>query len=166
MPWKPARRRRSIEYYHAAFDHYFVTNIADEIAKLDNGTFVGWARTGESFNVYATAQPGSAAVCRFFSTAFSPKSSHFYTPDVAECGAVKQNPDWQFEAAVFAVLPPDAQGTCPAATTAVYRMYNNGQGAAPNHRYTTSFATRAAMLANGWIPEGYGELGVIMCSPA
>jgi hypothetical protein len=163
---EPGTTTPVIEYYHAAFDHYFVTNIADEITKLDNGTFAGWVRTGASFNAYATAQPGSADVCRFFGTAFSPKSSHFYTPDVSECAAVKQNPDWQFEAAVFAVLPPDAQGTCPAATTAVYRMYNNGQGAAPNHRYTTSFATRAAMLANGWIPEGYGELGVIMCSPA
>ena len=155
-----------IEYYHAAFDHYFVTNIPGEIAKLDNGTFVGWTRTGESFNAYATAQPGSADVCRFFSTAFAPKSSHFYTPDVSECGAVKQNPNWQFEDVVFAVLPPDAQGTCPAGTTAVYRMYNSGQGAAPNHRYTTSFPTRAAMLAKGWIPEGRGVLGVVMCSPA
>ena len=155
-----------VEYYHAAFDHYFVTSIADEIAKLDNGTFVGWARTGESFNAYAAAQPGSADVCRFFSTAFAPKSSHFYTPDVSECGTVRQNPDWQFEAVVFAVLPPDAQGTCPAGTAAVYRLYNDGQGAAPNHRYTTSFATRATMLAKGWIPEGYGALGVIMCAPA
>jgi hypothetical protein len=28
---------------HAGFDHYFVTYIPDEITKLDNGTFVGWA---------------------------------------------------------------------------------------------------------------------------
>jgi len=39
-----------VEYYHAAFDHYFITSIADEITKLDNGTIVGWARTGQSFN--------------------------------------------------------------------------------------------------------------------
>ena len=85
---------------------------------------------------------------------------------MAECGAVKQNPDWQSEAVVFAVRPPDAQGACPAGTTAVYRMYSNGQGAAPNHRCTTSFPTRAAMLAKGRVPEGCGALGVIMCSPA
>ncbi len=48
----------------------------------------------------------------------------------------------------------------------VYRLYNNGQGAAPNHRYTTSLATRTTMLDKGWIPEGSGNLGVIMCSPA
>ncbi len=156
----------AVEYYHAGFDHYFVTAIAAEIAKLDNGTFAGWARTGESFDVYANAQPGAADVCRFFSTAFAPKSSHFYTPDVAECAKVKQNPDWQFEAVVFAVLPPDGGGSCPSGAAPVYRLYNNGQGAAPNHRYTKSLATRTQMLAKGWIPEGYGTLGVVMCSPS
>jgi hypothetical protein len=155
----------AIEYYHAVFDHYFVTDIADEIAKLDNGTFVGWARTGQSFNVYSDAPAGSVPVCRFFSTSFSPKSSHFYTPDAAECASVKANPNWQFEAEVFNVAPADTGGDCPGGTLPVYRMYNNGQGAAPNHRYTTSLATRATMLAKGWIPEGYGTLGVIMCSP-
>jgi hypothetical protein len=47
----------------------------------------------------------------------------------------------------------------------VYRLYNNGQDGAPNHRYTTSLATRANMLNSGWISEGYGNFGVIMCSP-
>jgi hypothetical protein len=47
----------------------------------------------------------------------------------------------------------------------VYRLYNDGQGGAPNHRYTTDFAVRAQMIAHGWVPEGYGDLGVIMCSP-
>jgi hypothetical protein len=47
----------------------------------------------------------------------------------------------------------------------IYRLYNNGPGGAPNHRYTTSDAIRAQMIAQGWIPEGYGPLGVIMCSP-
>ncbi|MEO8507938.1 MAG: M36 family metallopeptidase, partial [Betaproteobacteria bacterium] len=154
-----------IEYYHAAFDHYFVTNIADEIAKLDNGTFVGWTRTGESFNVYAGAGADNADVCRFFSTAFTPKSSHFYTANAGECATVRQNPNWQFEGAVFAVPTPDAQGACAAGTQPVYRLYNNGQGAAPNHRYTTSLATRTQMLAKGWIAEGNGTLGVSMCAP-
>jgi len=47
----------------------------------------------------------------------------------------------------------------------LYRLYNDGQGGAPNHRYTTQAATRSAMLANGWIAEGVGELGVIGCVP-
>ncbi len=164
---KPAggTRRPVIEYYHAAFDHYFVTDIPDEITKLDNGTFVGWARTGESFAAYTSAPTGSASVCRFFSKTFSPKSSHFYTPDVNECGVVKASADWEFEGAVFGVLAPGPVGNCPEGSNPVYRLYNNGQGAAPNHRYTTNLATRTAMLAKGWIAEGYGDLGVIMCSP-
>jgi hypothetical protein len=70
----------AIEYYHAQFDHYFVTRNTEEITKLDNGTFVGWMRTGLSFNVYPSETGSAASVCRFFSTSFDPKSSHFYTP--------------------------------------------------------------------------------------
>ena len=58
-----------------------------------------------------------------------------------------------------------ADGSCPDNTLAVYRLYNNGQGGAPNHRYTTDVTIRMQMIAQGWIPEGYGPLGVIMCSP-
>ena len=161
----PGVKVLAIEYYHAVFDHYFITSIADEITKLDNGTFVGWARTGASFNVYSDAPPGTFPVCRFFSTSFAPKSSHFYTPSAAECATVKANPNWQFEGNVFTVPTPDAAGLCAAGTVPVYRLYNNGQGAAPNHRYTTSLATRSTMIAAQWIPEGAGELGVVMCSP-
>ena len=66
---------------------------------------------------------------------------------------------------MFGLLSPGPAGDCPAGSVSIYRLYNNGQGAAPNHRYTTSEATRTQMMALGWIPEGYGELGVIMCSP-
>lgn len=156
----------AIEYHHAGFDHYFVTFIPDEIAKLDNGTFAGWLRTGESIKVVPAAAYGVIDVCRFFSTAFAPKSSHFYTPDASECAKVKANPDWQFEAVAFYMAKADASGNCSAFTVPVYRVYNNGQGAAPNHRYTTSLAVRSQMLAKGWIPEGYGPVGVIMCSPS
>ena len=131
----------AIEFYHQGFDHYFVTSAADEIAKLDNGTIAGWVRTGERFHVYTDNPAGSADVCRFFSTTFDPKSSHFYTLDPNECGHVRVNPNWQLEALrVFALLAPGPQGDCPAGSMPVYRLYNNGQGGAPNHRYTTSLA--------------------------
>ncbi len=154
----------AIEYHHAAFDHYFVTSLPEEIVKLDNGTFQGWARTGESFAVYSDAPPGALPVCRFFSTAFGDKSSHFYAPSAAECTIVKFDPSWQIESeSVFTMPPPDDAGNC-AAGMPVYRLYNDGQGDAPNHRYTTSLATRATMLAQGWIAEGSG-VGVVMCTP-
>lgn len=156
----------AIEYRHAEWDHYFVTANPDEIAKLDTGVFAGWARTGESFRVRPLDTAGAANVCRFFSVSFAPKSSHFYTPDAAECAKVKANPDWQFEAEVFAFALPEATGGCAAGTLPLYRLYNDGQGEAPNHRYTTSLATRAEMVARGWISEGTGDLGVIGCVPA
>jgi hypothetical protein len=47
----------------------------------------------------------------------------------------------------------------------VYRLYNDGQGGAPAHRFTTNLAVRAQMLAQGWLLEGYGAGGAIMCAP-
>lgn len=70
---------------------------------------------------------------------------------------------WAYEGDVFHVPLPDATGNCPAATVPVYRLYNNGRGGAPNHRFTTSDATRLEMLAQGFVAEG---VGVGFCSPA
>lgn len=155
----------AVEYYHAAWDHYFVTSIAAEISKLDDGTFVGWKRTGYRFNVYAAGTATTASVCRFFSTAFNPRSSHFYTPISSECGTVKSNPSWSFEGEVLGVLLPSSSGACAGTSQPLYRLYNNGAGAAPNHRYTTELAVRASMITIGWVAEGYGADGVIACVP-
>ena len=141
-----------------------------EITKLDDGTIAGWARTGEQFNAYPRTEVdgGLTSVCRFFSTAFAPKSSHFYAPLGVECNAVKQNPNWSFEGETFIVEVPDdgGYGFCPPGTAPVYRLYNNGQGGAPNHRYTTRLAVRSQMLAIGYVAEGKGPLGIVMCAPS
>lgn len=71
---------------------------------------------------------------------------------------------WQLEGPVFSTLMPAIDGTCPPGSTPIYRMYNNGMGGAPNHRFTTDINVRAQMLAAGWIPEGQG-IGVGFCSP-
>lgn len=155
-----------VEYYHAAFNHYFITNIADEIAKLDNGTFAGWTRTGRSFLAYTSTNGSATPVCRFFTVAFPPKSSHFYSAISAECAGLRSNPDWQYEAEAFWVQAANpATGNCPPGSTAVYRLYNNGQSGAPNHRYTIDPAVRADMMSKGWIPEGFGPEGVGFCAP-
>ena len=153
-----------IEYRHAEWDHYFITALPEEIRKLDDGTFVGWARTGQAFDVFVSGTPGTAEVCRFLSTSFAPKSSHFYTPSASECELVKKNPDWQFEGAVLNVTPVGGDGACPAGTQQLFRVYNDGQGGVPNHRYTTDHDTFLVMQQLGWKPEGYGE-GVIACVP-
>jgi hypothetical protein len=160
----PSPTMSAVEYYDAELGHYFVTAIADEITKLDNQTIAGWLRTGESFDVFAPGG-GNVPVCRFFSASFAPKSSHFYTPLAGECDIVRQNADWQYEGMVFEVRLPDTDGSCPAPLVPLFRLYNNGQGGAPNHRYTTSPAVRAEMMGRGWTSEGMGGLGVIACVP-
>ena len=156
----------AVEYYHAEFDHYFITAFPGEIDALDGGIFSGWARTGSAFGVFPLGRSGTSSVCRFFSTSFAPKSSHFYTPLADECAWVRTtNRDWQFEGTVFALKLPDAAGNCAADAAPLYRLYNNGRSGAPNHRYTTQLATRSDMVARGYAPEGFGPLGVIGCVP-
>jgi hypothetical protein len=154
----------AIEYFHARFGHYFVTSITDEIAKLDAGVFEGWARTGQAFKVDTQPAPGRVAVCRFFTTAFPPTSSHFYGPRGLGCEGALANADWLYEGDVFYAALPDASGGCPGSMVPVYRLYNNGQGGAPNHRFTTDIGVRSRMLADGYIAEGSG-IGVGMCVP-
>jgi hypothetical protein len=76
---------------------------------------------------------------------------------------LRNGSDWQFEGDVFHVALPDALGTCAAGTVPVFRLYNRVLSGAPNHRFTTDPAIRAAMIAQGWQPEGAG-LGVTMCA--
>lgn len=147
------------EYYHAGFGHYFVTGSADEAAAIDSGAIKGWIRTGQTYSVYPQSGAGLSPVCRFFTITFAPKSSHFYTPNVAECTTVKTNLDWQFEGNAFYVNEP-AGGTCPTGMAPLYRIYNNGHSGAPNHRYTTCSTIRDNMILRGWVSEG-----VAMCVP-
>ena len=157
---------KAVEYYHAAFDHYFVTSLDDEIASLDAGRFAGWARTGESFAVYPAGTAGATDVCRFFSGEYyAPRSSHFYTTDAAECAGLMTSAVWQFEGTRFAIRVPDAQGRCASGDKPLFRLYNDSHGGVPNHRYTTSPATRSSMIAAGWVSEGSSDLGVIGCTP-
>ena len=72
--------------------------------------------------------------------------------------------DWLFESDnVFQIYLPDGTtGACPGATVPVYRLWN--QRTDSNHRYTTSAAIKAEMLAAGYVGEGYGPNAVAMCA--
>jgi len=155
----------AVEYHHAAFHHYFVTSFSNEIVKLDGGEFSGWARTGETFKVFPLGTGGTANVCRLFSEAFAPRSSHFYTPDAAECELRKNDPVWAYEGEVFGFAPIDAIGNCGTGTVPLFRFYNNSDNGVPNHRFTTSRQTRDQMIAEGWTAEGGGALVVNACVP-
>jgi YVTN family beta-propeller protein len=161
----------AVEYHHASFDHFFITPVPAEIALLDARTppFQEWSRTGYSFSVYSpAAAPGqSVAICRFFNEHYAPKSSHFYAGHGFGCETtLAMFPDWQLEDdKLFNAMLPDATtGACATGTIPVYRLYNNGMGDAPNHRFVTSLAEQEKMINLGWTPEGSGS-GVAMCVP-
>ena len=151
-----------VEYHHTVFDHYFMTADPDEIAGLDGGAYGGvFQRTGREFLARDGPVPGTVDVCRFFTTPgnFGVKSSHFYTADVPECEGLKLNPNWIYEKIAFFIFLPVA-GEC-SFTTKVYRLYNDGQTGAPNHRFTTSESIYNDFdLNRGWTGEG-----VRFCSP-
>jgi hypothetical protein len=162
----PPQTAVAVEYYYAAWNFYFETAFADEIAALDGGAFGGlWRRTGQTFMVWPESNPSASPTCRFFSTAFAPKSSHFYTPFAAECAVVKTYPQWLYEGIAFYIQLADANGLCSGGTIPLYRLYNNGMGGAPNHRYTTSLTIFNQMVAAGWIFEGNGNTKIFACVP-
>jgi hypothetical protein len=54
---------------------------------------------------------------------------------------------------------------CPPGTVILYRLYNNGMGGAPNHRFITDAALIAPMIAAGWSLEGDGPRVAFACAP-
>lgn len=162
----------AVEFYHRAFDHYFVTQNPDEIAALDEGRFTGWTRTGRGFAVFTAAATGANPVCRFY---IPPQhgDSHFFSASLAECsdvlGRIGTDPNYSgyvYESpnAFYAALPDPATGACPAGMVPVFRLWN--QRAASNHRYTADPGIKAAMQAKGYVAEGYGPNAASLCSTA
>jgi len=158
-----------IEFYHAGFDHYFMSADPVEINLLDTGYFTGWTRTGYQFKAYATgssAGPTMNPVCRYYGLPSAGLDSHFYSASSEECWEVRHFflAAWQIESDnVFQIdLPDTTTGACPAGTVPVYRVFNQRIDA--NHRYMTSTVVRTQMEAQGWIREGYGSEATIMCA--
>lgn len=167
----PALAVAAVEYYSAALDHYFISDLAPDIDALDSGRIPGWIRTGLSFYVYADTAAGLSPVCRFY---IPPQhgNSHFFSASPAECAAISSrigfDPNYsgyvlETSAAFYVDLPDTGTGACPSGTSPVYRLWNGRPDS--NHRYTTDLNVRAQMIARGYIPEGYGVLGVAMCAP-
>ena len=158
-----------IEFYHAGFNHYFMTADTVEINALDTHYFTGWERTGYQFYAYPTGASAGGTinpVCRYYGLPSAGLDSHFYSASALECFQVNQfyGTEWQIESDnVFQIdLPNTATGACPSGTIPVYRVFNGKHDA--NHRYMTSAVVRAQMEAAGWIREGYGPDATIMCA--
>ena len=153
-----------VEFYNATLDHYFITWVAEEIAKLDAGTVIkGWTRTGKTLKTYTTTQTGTSPVCRFY---IPPAlgDSHFFGRGTVECNATAlQNPSFVLEEPAFMQMFLPTAGVCPPNTTEVYRVFDNRPDA--NHRYTTDRVVRNQMVVMGWLAEGDGPNMVVMCAP-
>src|SRR5205823_8386186 len=153
------------EFYHAGLRHYFITADAAEKQALDTGVHPGWERTGESSKAYAKgSRPDGSVdpVCRYYSPPFIETDygvfplgvdSHFFSADAGECYSVRRGccGPWELENdnAFQINLPDKATGACPGGTIPVYRLWN--QRTDSNHRYTTSAAIKAEMLAEGYV---------------
>ena len=160
----PAAKNAIVEYYNATLDHYFITPVAAEQAKLDAGlTPTQWTRTGRAFNAFESNSVGASPVCRMYIPP-SLGDSHFFGRDRSECDATAtKNPGFVLEAAAFFYMVVPTAGVCPSATTPVYRVFSNRADA--NHRYTSDRAVRDQMVSRGWLAEGDGADLVVMCAP-
>jgi hypothetical protein len=157
----------AVEFYNTTLGHYFVTTSASEALGIDAGAAgPGWVRTGRSFQAWTTkslAPADAQAVCRFYSPG---ANSHFYTASADEClqlrgmeaaeraqtGGVK---GWSYEGVAFFVAVPQS-GQCPAGTTKLVRLYNNGfaTGEGANHRFVDDADLEAMMVDQQWVAEG------------
>ncbi|MFO1413975.1 MAG: IPT/TIG domain-containing protein [Burkholderiales bacterium] len=153
------------EFYHPGFDHYFITAYQAEADNLIAGRLPPWQPTGKQFKVWSGSGTNITNVWRFFSASFAPKSGHFYTNNATEAASLRNGGTWVQETADAFFMMASPGGTCPAGTIALYRLYNDGQGGSPNHRYTTDLGTSAQMQSAGWVPEGNGANGVFACVP-
>ena len=152
-------RTEIVEYYAPSLDHYFMTGFALEESALDAGTpIAGWTRTGKSFPAYSEIGSGLSTVCRFFGTPGVGFNTHFYTAFDFECDVLKSQAAWIFESNAFYIAADVLQ--CPGSTRPVFRLYNDGMGGQPNHRYTTSWPVIDVMQTQGWLLEG-----LVFCAP-
>jgi len=170
----------AIEYHSAVLDRYFLTASGAEIDALDTGRIAGWQRTGEAFAVGSMPWTRldleytytGTAVCRFYLPPAA-GNSHFFSASADECAAVRARfPDLVEEstAAFYAATPSTGTGDCGAITSLiddptplmpVFRLWDGHANG--DHRYTTKLTIRDDLISRGWLPEGYGPLGVVMC---
>ena len=147
-----------VEYYNASLGHYFMTPRSNEIELLDTHQFPGWVRTGLAFDAYnpASHPPSAVQICRMYNDKYNGTSSHFYGTLHGDCAVTQQLfPDWTFEdPELFDADVGNAAGTCPIGEYPVFRVFNNGMGGAPNHRFTNSPEVVQRMVAKGYASEG------------
>jgi hypothetical protein len=159
----PGETVDAIELYSPSLDRYYLT--VDEAEAHTLETTGGFVRTGQKFKVYKLNASGGRGfpVYRFVAAPGTGLNAHFFTASYREYLALLRTPEWQFEFQPFeAGFPDTLTGECPDGLYRIYRLFNPRNG---DHRWTIDAGLRAALVLQGWIPEGYGDLGVAMCSP-
>ena len=158
----PAAALPAIQYYHGDYKTHVTVANPDEAGKLDRREFPGWDRTGDYFHVLPAGTAGTFGVERFYSEGFA-ISSRFFPANAAEAAAVRQNPDWRLEGAVFGAWQPSAEGNCPPSLRGVSRVFRSVSDLLPNHFYSQDRARIDGEVAQGGVPEGAGAKGIVYC---
>jgi hypothetical protein len=154
-----------VEFYNAQRNRYQLGDSPAAIAAFDDGTNPGWVRTGQGFKAYAVGGSDGRgfAVIRFASLPPTGLDAYFWTASSRESTAVLRDETWQFQVSPFAMPYPDTlTGECPDGTTPVYRVFDPRTG---DHRWTAERALQVELIREGWIAEGHGDVGVVMCAP-
>ncbi len=141
----------SIEYINSRNGQYYRTDIAAEIAAIDqNAAASGWARTGQSYKLWRTqavAPAGAIALYKISSLNFANPAQ----PSV--CSMSKSGKIGQLSGgskcapltSVTYALLPDANGQCAANTEPVYQSAVNN-----NTRFANKLAVVQDMFDRGW----------------
>ncbi|MBL8310162.1 MAG: delta-60 repeat domain-containing protein [Burkholderiales bacterium] len=153
-----------VEYYVPALKHYFLTGRRNEQAALD-ALPASFSRTGMTFAAKSSKYRDipEQPVCRMYASPENGMSnSHFYGIG-EDCKALNKLTGLKYEGYDFSIQRPDSAQACPVgAPHGITRLFNNRASANDgNHRYVVSAATKAKMLAQGWLDEG-----VVFCSSA
>jgi hypothetical protein len=170
----------AIEYENASLGRHFLTAKGSEIDLLDRGLVPGWLRTGQSYGINGTMHSGDieyhyigAPICAA-SLAGLDTAAAAAAMDPATCngasgqfGPIAGDGDIAFYAAQI----DPATGECPTmlgfvdgdfATYPVYRVVRTTGTA--DVRYVGDFELRNQLIGQGWLPRGFGALGIGWCS--
>jgi hypothetical protein len=156
------------EYRYAPLAYYFITSRDSDKAILD--VTAGFERTGQSFAVFATQQPNTRGITRYYFDRVAlagERGSHFYTLVDTEKSALQSlNPtnapapklpvDEGVDSFAYLPLVEGVGGSCAAGQTSVYRIFRGNARFPddPNHRFTTHVTLYNELVAQGWDGEG------------
>jgi hypothetical protein len=157
---------QAVEYYYADWDYYFVTAFPSEIALLGRRRVRRQLEAHRSIVQRVDFRLGQHArgvpllqqeLCSEELALLHAVSERMPNGEAKPGLAVRG--DCLLHGADF------CQRQLHPGTIPLYRLYNNGKGGAPNHRYTTSQTILNQMLAAGWVYEGNGITRAFACLP-